>query len=410
MKETGLYAGLLQRVWPGVRLGLATYILGVAAYYGLGCWTGMNARYGRSFGDLGDDLWTPQQCIYAAGITFTTIGYTDLLGTDDVKVYRHPRTGRFYAWNSADRLVPEPGAAPASIDDLELIHDYSLLTTMGTVVIALVGMGVFVYSISAVTAFFVEGGHLELQRARRVRAEAAALRGHVVVAGAGETGAFAAARFVAEGIRIVVIDRDRAAVARLEAEHPDVLAMVGDATEEEDLQATGIARAMGIVLALPDDNDNLVGIVTARQENHGIRILTRARDQAGTGRLLRAGAHEAVAPSFMGGMRLASEAIRPTVVRFLDAFLGHEDDATGYRFTGVKVEAGSPHAGRTLGESGVEEATGIRVLALRYAGKKDFRYNPGPQAALEAGTEVAVLADPEGVRRIREHFAGGRPA
>ena len=107
MKETGLFTGLLQRIWPGLRIGLATYVLGVAAYYGMGCWTGMNARFGRSFADPSDDLWSVQECMYAAGITFTTVGYGDELGTNGVRIYRHPVTGRYYAYNRTDGLVPE---------------------------------------------------------------------------------------------------------------------------------------------------------------------------------------------------------------------------------------------------------------------------------------------------------------
>jgi len=97
MNPTEWTPGLLQRLWPGLRLGVLAYVLGIAGYYGLGCWTGMNARYGRQALDPLDDVWTLQHCIYAAGITFTTIGYSDELGTDDVKVYRDPATGLFHA-------------------------------------------------------------------------------------------------------------------------------------------------------------------------------------------------------------------------------------------------------------------------------------------------------------------------
>ncbi len=407
MKEPGLYAGLLERIWPGLRLGLATYVFGVAAYYGLGCATGMNARFGRSLADPSDDLWGAQHCLYAAGITFTTIGYTDLLGTDAVRIYRHPATGRHYAYNSAAGLVPEPGAPPEEVGRLVLEHDYSLLTTLGTVVLALVGMGVFVYSISAVTAFFVEGGHLELREMRRMAKQVARRRGHVVVCGAGPTGLHAVERLLSEGTPLVVLERVPEALGRLRERFPAALWIRGDPTEVEALHAAGLGRARGLVATLADDNDNLVVLVTARQENPSLRMVSRAESREAAGRLHRAGAAEVVPASFMGGLRMASEAIRPTVVRFLDGFLGHEEDLRGFRFTGLRVEPGSPQAGKTLGQSRFLEETGLRVLALRYAGRKDFRYNPGPDAMLEAGVEVSVLADGPGLERARAFLGSG---
>src|SRR5512146_1810431 len=113
MQEKGVYAGLFERLRSGFTIALLCYVLGVLSFYMLGCVTGMNARWGRRFSDPTDDVWTMRHCLYAVGLTFTTIGYQDELGTDEVRVYRDPGTGAFYAYDSHDGLVPAPGSPPA---------------------------------------------------------------------------------------------------------------------------------------------------------------------------------------------------------------------------------------------------------------------------------------------------------
>ncbi len=409
LPRTGLYIGLLQRIWPGFRVGLLAYAFGVLGYYGIGCWTGMNARYGRDLLDRSDDVWTLQHCFYAAGITFTTIGYSDELGTDDVRIYRDPANGRHHVYNSHDGLVPPPGGDAVPVERLELVVDYSFLTTLATVGIALVGMGVFIYAISAVTAFFVDGVHLELQRVEKVRRRVARMKGHVIVCGASPTGLHTVHRFHDEGTAMVVVDPDPDHVEALLARFPGVLSIRGDPTDIEVLHRAGLDRAMGIVTTMGDDRDNLVVIVTARQENPALRILSRAESRESAARLLRAGASEVVAPSFIGGMRMASEAIRPSVVRLLDGFLGHDEDHGGFRFAGLRVGPGSPLRGCSLGETRFGEATGLRVVALRLPGERAFIYNPSPEVILVEGAELGVVADDEGLERARGVLDGRTP-
>jgi voltage-gated potassium channel len=406
MKRQGVYSGLYDRLRTGFTLGVVCYFAAVILYYGMGCLVGMNAGYGRSVGDTDDDVWPLRHCFYAAGITFTTVGYADELGTDDVRIYRHPATGKFYAYNSHDLLVPEPGAPPATVASLELVRDFSIFTTLLTVTLAFVGMGVFVYVIGAITAFFVEGGYVELRRQLKLEKEVARLQDHIVLCGAGPLALHAIERFVAERVRVLVVESDDALLRHLREEFPGVLHVRGDPTDIETLHEAGLARARGVVTTLPEDLDNLVVVVTAHQENPRLRILSSAGSREVAVRLRRAGAHETVIPSFLGGMRIASEAIRPTVVRFLDGALGHEEEHHGYRFLGIRAEEASPAAGKSLAASRFTEETGLAVLAIRAPGQAGFTYNPGPDAILSPGTVVGVLASDEEEPRARAFLAG----
>ncbi len=308
-----------------------------------------------------------------------------------------------------DGLVPAPGAPEASIDDLVVEKDFSNLTVPVTVAVTLVGMSVLLYVIGAITAFFVEGGHTELREQMRIAREVARLRGHVIVCGSGPIGLHAVERLAAEGIPAVVVDGDEAALRRLRERFPGLLFVRGDPTDLEVLLEAGLRSARGVVETLPDDNDSLVVIVTAKQENPGARILAVSTGRETAARLRKAGAHEVVATSFLGGMRIASEAIRPAVVRFLDEAMGHEEEHHGYRFLGLRVGEGSPVSGRTLAASRFAEETGLPVLALRRPGERGFAYNPGPDSVLEPGSVLGVLASDPEEARARAFLSGASP-
>ena len=402
MRATTNYGGLMDRSKSAFRLALGAYVFGVIAFYLLGCFTGMNARYGRDFGDPTDDVWPIRNCLYHAGITFTTVGFTDELGTDDIRIYRLPGTEQYYAWNSHDGLVPARGSPHAeSRDGLELVADYSLHGILTTVLLAVVGMAVFVYSISTITSFFVEGAYLEIRQRKKAERAASRLRHHFIVCGGTPAGLHTIDRFVAENVRIVAVEGDPVHSEILRERFPAVPLIRGAPTDIDVLLAAGLEHAHGLITALADDTDNLVVIVSVKQVRPDLRILSRASDRADVARLLRAGADEVVTPAAVGGLRMASEAIRPTVVRLLDTFVGHEQERHGYRVVGLEIGKGTAIAGRSLGQVRFGDATGTRVVALRYPGESGFTYNPGADIVLTPGTTLAVVANDEGLARVR---------
>ena len=109
-----------------------------------------------------------------------------------------------------------------------------------------------------------------------------------------------------------------------------MLYVVGDATEEDILEKAGLSRANGLIAALPLDKDNLVVTVIVRQRFPKMRIVARSAERKFSERMLRAGANSTVSPSQIGGLRMASELIRPHVVGFLDTMLKEQGrDAAG---------------------------------------------------------------------------------
>src|SRR5258708_9584976 len=187
-----------------------------------------------------------------------------------------------------------------------------------TIFLLVFGAGTVVYFTSVMTAFVVEGDLTQSFRRRRLLRTVQQMSDHFIVCGAGNAGLSVLAELAATRRPTVVIEADAARAKRVEEHFPSVPVLVGDSTSDEVLIEAGIARAKGIVICIDDDKDSLVVTVTARQLNPKARIVARATDERGVERIKHAGADAVIAPSHIGGMRMASARGRPSCGGFPD--------------------------------------------------------------------------------------------
>ena len=227
--------------------------------------------------------------------------------------------------------------------------------------------------------------------------EIAQLNDHIILCGGGETGRHIAEEFHKVGAPFVVIDRDAKRLEQLKKMNR-MLFIEGDAANDETLMRAGIRRARGLVTALPQDRDNVFVILTARELNPGLRIVSRVIEQEAQPKLVKAGANAVVSASFIGGMRMASEMVRPAVVSFLDRMLRSGKDAV--RVHEVKVTSSCKLAGRTLGEAAVYDKTGLLVIGIVRG--DSYEINPSPQARLAEGDGLIVCCSTEQLKKLSE--------
>lgn len=149
---------------------------------------------------------------------------------------------------------------------------------------------------------------------------------------------------------------------------------------------------------LPDDKENLFSVLSARGLNRGVRIVAKCAEDQSAEKFMRAGADIVVAPNRIGGLRLASEMLRPTVVSFLDTMVR---DPEGYRFEEALVAEGSPYLGKSIRQSPLGTTPGVRVVALA-AADKGHRYNPSEETVLSAGQRLVVLGRSAEVESLRQ--------
>lgn len=241
------------------------------------------------------------------------------------------------------------------------------------------------------------------------------LRGHSIVCGIGDTGRHVAQEMHRTGTQYVLVDLREELIKKVAETHPDLfrdmLYVVGDATEEETLSKAGIEHAKGLITTLPEDKDNLVVTVMAHQAFSNLRIVARAADQRFSDRMLRAGAKATVSPSHIGGLRMASELIRPQVVGFLDLML--KDQSQTLRLEEIEIGASSPWEGKRLSDIKFQAKYNLLVLALKNAGgaaSSKLWVNPPDTVAIRAGAAIIVMGDIKDIREARREAGSGSVA
>jgi voltage-gated potassium channel len=150
---------------------------------------------------------------------------------------------------------------------------------------------------------------------------------------------------------------------------------------------------------MASDKDNVLVVLTARRLARGLRIVAAAEQTEVDPKLRAAGADAVVCASQIGGLRMASELVRPKVVSFLDQML--RDKRSSLRVEEIAV----PHTrtGAVQMSSGkIDEVMGVVLLAVQRAGSNQFEFDPAPNTQLEPGMSLIVMADAEGRAKIEE--------
>jgi voltage-gated potassium channel len=269
------------------------------------------------------------------------------------------------------------------------VHPLSAAGRVFTIVLIVVGLGTAAYSFSTITAFIVEGDLGHLWEKRKMERRIAGLRDHVIVCGGGETGRHIARELLQTRTAFVCVERDPAQVETLLRVGEATLCIVGDATDQDVLTRARVTAARGLIACMAADKDNLFAVLTARELNPGLRIVSRVVADAAGPKLVRAGADAVVSVPTIGALRIASEMIRPHVVNVLDAMLR---ESSGVRVQEIAV--GEATASRTLGSLRLRERAGITVFALRERQTLGYRFNPPPDWPLHAGDVLFACADP----------------
>jgi len=234
------------------------------------------------------------------------------------------------------------------------------------------------YLFSAISQNIVSGElHGTLWR-RRMQKSVDHLKDHFIVCGYGRVG-----REVAKDLR----QRDKSCVVvevELEVlENSGLLYIIGDAADDDILREAGIDRAAGLVAATGSDATNLFITVSAHTLNPDLNIVARANQPTTEAKLLHAGATHVISPYTLGGRRIATQLLYPSVTDFLDVVM-HSSNLELW-LEEVEVANDSDLDSRTVAEVEVRRRTGANVLAL-------VRHD---------GTERSVVNNPPATLRIQ---------
>lgn len=327
--------------------------LGVVTFGSLGYWIGTAWE---------EDLLT---CIYMSVITLTTVGFGEVIPIDG-----NPRLMVF------------------------------------TIVLIIVGMGSVTYFVSVLTSFVLDGELRQLLQRMNMQKQIDHLSDHYIVAGLGVTGKYVLPDLHASNVKLVLIDHNRVDLEERALElGPDVLWICGDATDDTVLARAGIDRARGVVFSLGSDRDNLFAVVTARQMNPTIRIVTRGEDPRSERKFLAAGASSVVFTNVLGGYRMAAQVLQPYVADFLDLLRPLSSEAR--KISGVAISEGDHAVGKTLAELRLRQTFDVMVLAWKRPGE-EFVLTPRADSPLVAGLDLVVLATDESLDAVTRYLKTGQ--
>ncbi|WP_076456465.1 potassium channel family protein [Zobellia uliginosa] len=271
-----------------------------------------------------------------------------------------------------------------------------------TVVLIVLSVFIFAFAISVITEYILSRSSLQELKRKKVKNKIDSLSGHVIVCGFGRNGMQAVERLRAYEKPFVVIEKDREVIEKYEEE---LLFVEGDANEDEILLAAGLDRAQHLITALPDDAANLFVVLSARQLNKDLFIVTRASLVNSQKKLLLAGADKVIMPDKIGGDHMASLIVMPDLITFMDK-LGVEGEHTT-NLEEVAIEDFKDQVEcNSLRDLDLRKRTGCTIIGYI---EPDGNYiiNPEADLQLQPKSKVIVLGRPEQIRKLNEMFRIG---
>jgi voltage-gated potassium channel len=312
------------------------------------------------FGTIGFHLvegWSLADSLYVTVQTLTTVGYGDV----------PPRsgTGRLFA-----------------------------------VIVMLIGAGGVALAISTIVQSVVKLELIQTFGQRRLTKKMSKLRDHYIICGSGRVGSHLVRDLMRGNESFVVIESDQQRAADFSQRGVNVL--VGDATLEECLRDVGVEHARGLAACLPNDADNVYVVLTARDLNPNLRIVARAAEEQAEAKLLRAGANHVIAPTIIGGHRMAVALTKPAVSEFMDSITANE---LGLGFEQVEVDAASSLVGQELRSTSIRSELDVVIISIRRQ-TGEVLFNPAADCQIEKGDILIAIGRADSLTKLNQLARG----
>lgn len=268
-----------------------------------------------------------------------------------------------------------------------------------TVFLILASVFILGFAISVLSEYVLGRNSLQLLKKKKVKNKIKSLSNHVVVCGYGRNGMQAAERLNAYQRPFVVIEKDREVVEKYEGK---ILFIEGDASEDEVLREAGIEKAQYLITAMPDDAANLFVVLSARQLNHKLFIISRASQVASQKKLVLAGANKVIMPDKIGGDHMASLVVMPDLITFMDKLSIEGGHTTNLEEVHIEDFADQEEY-NSLRDLDLRRKTGCTIIGY-IAPDGEYIINPEADLELQPKSKVIVLGRPEQIRKLNEMF------
>lgn len=281
------------------------------------------------------------------------------------------------------------------------LHPMSPSEKIFTSILILSSIFIVGYAIKVISEYLLSSSNIGNIRQKKVQQKIDNLRNHVIICGFGRNGMQAADKLEAYNKEYVVIEKDEDVVERFQDK--DRLFVTGNANEDEFLLKAGIERASTLICALPSDADNLFIVLSARQINKDLKIISRATEETTYNKLKLAGADNVIMPDKIGGEHMASLVVVPDLVEFLDNLTvsGEEDSIFVEQIEFDKVCPNGEE--QSIKQLDLRKKTGCSIIGYKTP-QGEYIVNPEPSLILKKNSKLVLIGRPNQIENMKEMY------
>jgi len=277
------------------------------------------------------------------------------------------------------------------------VHPLSHVGMWFTIMLIIFSLGLFAFSISLITKQLSDRLLSIYNVKKKMEKQILKLKDHVIVVGYGRNGSQAVEELLSNNIPVVVIE-NRPKVIQYMQENPKIIYIDGDATEDSVLHKAGIKDAKALISALASDADNLFVVITAREINPDMVIISRASVIANDKKLKLAGATNVIMPDKVGGQKMAKLVMQPDIHEFVEKIMLHR--VGGVSLFEISCSGIQPNTNKTIGELQIREKTGVTILRIKQENGL-YILNPSSETILKKDIMLFVLGNKEQVLLLK---------
>ena len=265
-----------------------------------------------------------------------------------------------------------------------------------TVFLILTSVFIVGYAFKIITEYLISKNDISELKYKKMQKEIDSLSNHIVICGFGRNGKQSAKKLLMHNRSFVVIESDKELIEKYQKD--GILFVWGDAKEDEALNLAGLNRAECLISALPNDSDNVFVVLSARQMNTQMRIISRASKESSYSKLKLAGANNVILPDIIGGDHMASLVVVPDLLEFVDnlSIVGEG----GINIEEIAVEQlYDTSSVKTIQDLQLRKNTGCSVIGYKtHTGQ--YVVNPEASQNLVPNSKVIVLGRPEQIQKL----------
>lgn len=269
-----------------------------------------------------------------------------------------------------------------------------------TVFFILVSVIVVGYAVSAITEYLLSSTSLADIRKKRKMKHIDAMENHIIVCGYGRNGKQAIQKLQDYNRDFIIIEKDQQVID--ECGLDEVNFYRGNAIDDDVLISAGIERASTLITALPEDADNLFIVLSARQLNKDLKIISRASEDNSYKKLKLAGADNVILPDTIGGQHMASLIVSPDLIEFWDNLSYGGND-------GVNLEQISfeqmfdEKRDCTIIDLNLRQETGCTIIGYK-SPDGNYTVNPDPNLQLVPGSKIIVVGNSKQIAKLQKVY------